>query len=130
MVNKKGQEMTLGTIVAIVLGIVVLVLLIWGFSTGWTNMWDQIAGRTSGSNVQLRIADCENDCNNNEKSSWCSEKKDLRFFDDKGDSKKISGSCYQFSVGGVIDDVLLPSGLGFKKCDEKFTCEPEVKAAS
>ena len=32
MENKKGQQMTLGTIIAIVLGIAVLVFLIFGFS--------------------------------------------------------------------------------------------------
>jgi len=40
--NKKGAEMTIGTIVIIVLAIAVLVFLIYGFTTGWTNLWGKI----------------------------------------------------------------------------------------
>ncbi len=88
--------MTLGTIIAIVLGIAVLVFLIFGFSAGWNNLWDQVTTGTSGSNIQVKIADCENDCKAGEKSSWCNEKKDLRFIGDDGETIKIEGTCNQF----------------------------------
>ena len=42
VMNKKGQNLTLGTIILIVLGIAVLVFLIFGFYTGWNNMWSKI----------------------------------------------------------------------------------------
>ena len=42
MKGKKGAEMTIGTIVIIVLAIAVLVFLIFGFTTGWTNLWERI----------------------------------------------------------------------------------------
>jgi len=41
MMIKKG-EMTIATIVAIALAVVVLIFLIYGFSTGWGNLWDRI----------------------------------------------------------------------------------------
>ena len=40
--NKKGQDLSIGTLILIVLGIVVLVLLILGFSMGWGNLWEKI----------------------------------------------------------------------------------------
>lgn len=121
MVNKKGQQMTLGTIIAIVLGIAVLVLLIFGFSTGWTNLWQQVTKGTSGSNVQLRIEDCENDCSLGEQSSWCSEKKALQFFDADGNMVKVSGTCAEF-FAGMAEGKKIPSG--FKDCAQ-FSCPGE-----
>lgn len=40
--NKKAQQMTLETIITIVLGIAVLIFLIYGFSTGWGNVYCSI----------------------------------------------------------------------------------------
>jgi len=108
--GKKGQQMTLTTIIAIVLGIAVLVLLIWGFSSGWNNLWEQVTGRTSSSNVELRIADCENDCKAGEKSDWCNEKKDLRYFDKDGKAVKVSGTCNEFSLNSK------GMSMGFEDC--------------
>lgn len=42
MKNKKGQDLSIGTLILIVLGIVVLVLLILGFTMGWENLWEKI----------------------------------------------------------------------------------------
>ncbi len=42
MKGKRGAEMTIGTIVIIVLAIAVLVFLIFGFTTGWSNLWERI----------------------------------------------------------------------------------------
>ena len=51
--NKKGAEMTIGTIIIIVLALVVLVVLIFGFSTGWSNLWEKITAFGGGEvNVQ------------------------------------------------------------------------------
>ncbi len=94
--NKKGQQMTLGTIIAIVLGIAVLVFLIFGFSTGWKNMWSKVTQHTSAANVEDRIADCKNDCSLGERSAWCFEKKTLRFFNSDGKLIEVEGTCEQF----------------------------------
>jgi hypothetical protein len=124
MVNKRGQQMTLGTIISIVLGVTVLVFLVFGFSTGWSSMWDQIAGRTTGSNVNVKIADCDNDCSADERTSWCFEKKTLRFISEEGKIVKVEGSCDQFE-DGILDEKYneyntVVSGLGFNDCD--FDC--------
>jgi len=122
MVSKKGQQMTLGTIIAIVLGLVVLVFLIYGFSTGWGNLWSKMTGYTSGSNVEDKILDCETDCSSGEKSSYCFEKKELRFFDKNGKTVKIKGSCAEFAsdtfeVEGKVTAGQI-KGMGFGGCVE------------
>jgi hypothetical protein len=40
--NKRGQDLSIGTLILIVLGIIVLVLLILGFTMGWGNLWAKI----------------------------------------------------------------------------------------
>lgn len=118
--NKKGQQMTLGTIIAIVLGIAVLVFLIFGFSTGWNNLWDKISGHTSTSNVQDKIFDCETDCSLGEKSSYCNEKKKLKFFDDDGKIVTVEATCEDFTDSDFEIKDKVEKGqiaeMGFSKC--------------
>jgi hypothetical protein len=90
--NKKGQQMTLGTIIAIVLGITVLVFLIWGFSTGWSNMWNKITAFGGGSaNIDTIVQACALDCSTQNKNAYCTEVTTLNTGD-----YKIKGSCKNF----------------------------------
>jgi hypothetical protein len=118
--DKKGQQMALGTIIAIVLGIVVLIFLIYGFSTGWSNLWSKVTGSVSSSNVQDRIKDCETDCLAGEKSSFCFEKKELRFFDEGGKVVKVSGTCVDFANSTFAVEKKVTAGqikeMGFEEC--------------
>ena len=57
--NKKAQQMTLGTIIAIVLGIAVLVFLIAGFSMGWENLWDKVSGAEP--EFRITVEECRNE---------------------------------------------------------------------
>jgi hypothetical protein len=76
--NKSGQQMTLGTIIAIVLGIAVLVFLIFGFSTGWNNMWDKITNIGGGkANVDSVVQGCALACVSNGEHAFCEEKREL-----------------------------------------------------
>ena len=71
MVNKKGQQMTLGTIIAIVLGIAVLVFLIFGFSTGWNSLWDRITAFGGGNeNVGTIVQACALKCSTGDKNGF------------------------------------------------------------
>ena len=58
MRNKKGQEMSVTTLILIVLGVVLLVLLILGFSMGWTNLWNKINIFQGGSTVDSMVQAC------------------------------------------------------------------------
>lgn len=57
--NKRGQDLSIGTLILIVLGIIVLVLLILGFTIGWNNLWDRVTGLGGGS---ITIDDVVNSC--------------------------------------------------------------------
>ena len=70
--------MTLGTIIAIVLGIAVLVFLIFGFSSGWGNMWDKITNFGGGSdNVAAVVQGCELACSSESTYDYCTKKREL-----------------------------------------------------
>ena len=80
VLGKRGQQMTLGTIIAIVLGIVILVFLIFGFSKGWGNMWDTVMNLGGGSsNVDDVIRGCDIACAGKNKYAFCSEKRTVKF---------------------------------------------------
>ena len=56
--EKRGQELSIGTLVLIVLGIIVLVLLVLGFSMGWQNLFSKI-GIYQGSDISSMVAACK-----------------------------------------------------------------------
>jgi len=96
-VNKRGQEMTLGTIIAIVLGIAVLVFLIFGFSSGWNNLWERVTAFGGGSsNVDTIVQACALKCSTGDKYGFCSEVRTARI----DDGKTASGACKDF-IGSV-----------------------------
>ena len=57
--NKRGADLTVGTLVIIVLAIIVLVVLALGFGTGWTNLWSKMTGYFSPVNVDAVIQSCQ-----------------------------------------------------------------------
>jgi len=59
MVNKKGQEMSVATLLLIVLGLVIVVLVILGFSMGWSGLLEKINIFKPSSNID----DLMNNCN-------------------------------------------------------------------
>ena len=74
--DKKGQQMTLGTIISIVLGITVLVFLIFGFSTGWGNLWQRITGLGGGEiNVDTTKTSCALTCQQNNVDGFCRQER-------------------------------------------------------
>lgn len=88
--QKRGQNLTIGTIILIVLGIAVLVFLIFGFATGWTNLWSKITAFGGGvANVDTIKQACVLACNSGQINAYCTQKRTVNF----GDDKKITGSC-------------------------------------
>ena len=64
--GKKGQQLTLGTIILIILGVAVLIFLIFGFTTGWKNLFDKITNFGGGdANVDTIAQACEIACSTN-----------------------------------------------------------------
>lgn len=72
--NQRGQGMSTNTIILLILGIVVLVVLILGFTMGW----NKIAPWLSGSNVDTIATSCSAACSTNSAYDFCLAKKDLK----------------------------------------------------
>ena len=80
--NKKGAEMTIGTIIIIVLALVVLVILVYGFSTGWSNLWGKITGFGGGEvNVQSVVQSCQLACTTGSRYDYCTLERTVIFGD-------------------------------------------------
>ena len=98
VMNKKGQNLTLGTIILIVLGIAVLVFLIFGFSTGWNNMWDKITNIGGGkTNVDAVRTGCELACTGQSEDSYCIQKRRVNY----GEKKWDEGSCKALEAANI-----------------------------
>ena len=94
--DKRGQNLTLGTIILIVLGVAVLIFLIFGFSTGWTNLWGKITSFTGGAaNVDTTRQACTLACNSESEYDYCDKIRTVRYDDkswEKGSCKALEGS--------------------------------------
>ena len=76
--NKRGQELTLGTVILIVLGIVVLIFLIFGFSTGWGNLWSRITGLGGGKmNIDTIKSSCTLACQQSAQYEFCNQQRSV-----------------------------------------------------
>jgi hypothetical protein len=78
MQNKRGQELSTNTIILLILGLVILVVLILGFSTGWS-FFKNIINPT---NVDSIVEECATTCSLSQKFSYCSAEKTLRVNED------------------------------------------------
>lgn len=75
MVNKKAQGLPVSTIILIVLGLIVMVVLILGFTMGWGKLKDWIIP----SNNVAAIADsCKIACGTSQTYGYCFEKRELK----------------------------------------------------
>ncbi|MBS3084373.1 hypothetical protein J4411_00475 [Candidatus Pacearchaeota archaeon] len=88
--NKKGQGLSTSTIILLILGLIILVVLIWGFVTGWSAMNNLI----NPSNVDQVIQDCYAACSVNSAYSYCSAERVLRANEYKINTKS---TCAVFS---------------------------------
>jgi len=85
--NSKGQDLSTSTIILIILGIAVLVILIIGFTTGWSLFKNMI----SPTNVDSVIQDCASVCETGQQYSFCSAQRTLRVNEE---SLSMKTSCY------------------------------------
>ena len=93
MKNKRGAEMTIGTLVIIVLAVVVLVFLIFGFTTGWGNLWGKIFNFGGGKvNVDAVVTGCGISCDSLAEYDWC-KTRELIEEDAEGKINKTDVTC-------------------------------------
>jgi hypothetical protein len=86
--NKKAQGLSTSTIILIVLGLIVLVVLVIGFSMGWANVKEWIAPST---NVDDIVQQCSIACSTDQKYAFCSQPRELKT---KGEETIKDTTCY------------------------------------
>jgi hypothetical protein len=114
MKDKRGQDISITTIILVVLGIAVLVLLILGFTKGWSN----IAPWLSGNNVDTITTQCQASCATSGKFDFCNAPKNLN----AGTDKLTGVTCYYLAkklpsygiaeCSTITCDVLLDTACG------------------
>jgi len=107
--NKKGAELTIGTLVVIVLAIIVLVVLALGFGTGWSNLWSKVSGMSSPVNVDAVKQACVYACTTQAEYDYCCRARNVVVeINGKKDTERYKEkTCKE----------LESAGLGFEPCD-------------
>jgi|GEM_PF-2771813 len=116
--NKKGQSLSINTIIILILAIAVMVFLIAGFAIGW----GKISQYLSGKNVKEVVDACSIRCSSGDSYNFCFEKKSLS----SDDGKFNDVTCYFLSK----DESMRKYGIAecpTISCDVVFTqgeCTP------
>ncbi len=95
MQNKKGQGLSTNAIILIILGVIILVILIAGFTIGWGQLKDTFF---PSNNIKTIVQQCEAACTTNSKYDYCTKMRIL-----KVDRVEIETNCAIFSVIGEYD---------------------------
>lgn len=88
--NKRGQGLSTNAIILIILGIVVLVMLILGFTIGWSRLLPFL----SEENVDTVVNGCVADCSLASVYGFCTEK--IRLVDAEGN--EFSETCKEYAT--------------------------------
>lgn len=102
--DKKGQGLSVNAIILIVLGVLVLVVMIIGFTVGW----EKIAPWLSSENVESVVQGCETACTTNSVFSYCTK---TRVLNDGTD--EIEDTCQNFADPANADKY---SKYGIPRC--------------
>ncbi|MBU0760874.1 MAG: hypothetical protein KJ600_02225 [Nanoarchaeota archaeon] len=115
--NKRGQDLSIGTLILIVLGIVVLVLLILGFSLGWSNLWEKI-NIFGGTSIGTVATQCEIDVTQGNTYDFCQSFKKV-----KVDGKTEYLNCKDGRIDSTLDTKLnCPAAPGGASSLEVWYC--------
>ena len=144
MQNKRGQGLSVNTLILIVLGIAILILLIMGFRAGWSKILPWI---NPPQNVQSVIDKCNSACVVGGKYDYCNANRELKTEDDLivalsdgteinfGKVVKASCSEIEMAFGDVIGMGDCPalagqcSGITYSTEDfAKIACDKETES--
>lgn len=95
MQNRRGQGLSTSAIVLIILGIVVLVVLILGFTIGWKKFTPFLS--TDG-NVEEVVTKCQIACSLTSVYDFCSREIVLQSDDLPGELEEVSKTCSFFAT--------------------------------
>ena len=76
MKDKRGLQLAISTLVVLVLSMLVLIVLITGFTMGWSNFWERLSG-FFGSDVDNVSKLCQTQCDLQSEFSFCCVEKEL-----------------------------------------------------
>jgi len=107
MINKRGQGLSVNAIILIILAVVVLVMLIIGFTAGW----DQLAPWVPSNNVDTIVQQCGIVCSTAKIYDYCSVNRTLKAEDLDEDLVK---TCNQFALNYP--------GYGIANCSAAQPC--------
>ena len=106
MKDKKGQGLPTSTIILIIVGVVILVLLIFGVTAGWDNIKGWLG---NDNNIDEVVGACKVACAQNSVYDWCTKTMNLRV---KGE-KITPNTCKVYS-----GNTLFVKEYGFEDCPE------------
>jgi len=96
MFNKRGQELSTGTIILLIIGVIILVLLALGFTSGWSKLFPFL----TKTNVEQVRTSCSAVCTEGAQEAYCLTPRDV--YSEEG--KKYKGiSCYALAVNGLYN---------------------------
>ncbi len=84
--NKQGQGMSTSTIVLLILGLIILVVLILGFTMGWS----KIVPWVKSDNIDTVKTACNIACTTNSEYQYCSVMREVN----DGENDKFDETCY------------------------------------
>jgi len=115
VMEKRGQGLSMSTLILIIIGVVILVVLIFGVTSGFGGIRGWLA--PSG-NVDKVVSECRAACASNFEYGFCEEKRDVVFEDEK----EVSFTC--FTLWYLFWE------LGFERCEDvrcdNLDCENDL----
>jgi len=114
MISKRGQGLSTNAIVLIILAVVVLAVLVIGFTMGW----DRLAPWLSTSNVDTIVTQCSVACATNAVNDYCVTERTLKTSDLPDNQKSVQGTCKLFATNPAF------SLLNIEDCSASL-CTPD-----
>jgi len=91
LLGKKGQGLSVNAIILIILGVVVLAVLVLGFTIGWNKLLPFVS---KSNNVNDIVSACDTSCATHSQYDFCTSKRDL-----KAEAEELKDvTCYYLSV--------------------------------
>jgi len=91
MVNKKAQGMSTSTIILLILGLIILVILILGFSLGW----NRLAPWINTNNIEAIKTSCLTACYVDSTYDFCTVNREVK----DGVNDKFDATCQELAIG-------------------------------
>jgi hypothetical protein len=89
--NKRAQGMSTSTIILLILGLIILVVLVLGFTLGWNRLLPFVQ---NSNNLDTISASCTIACSTNSQYDYCSALREVK----DGVNDKFKDNCYNLAT--------------------------------